>query len=534
MVASCGGNPLLLHHAVSDLEMGQALPERGGQRSGSWASRLLLSRFTGVGGESEAYLRAASVLGRQFRPDVAAEMVNLTPIRAAAAQEALAGAGLVVDGGEGWSQFSHDLIRLAVYDQAAPARALLHEAAFRALLARQAPSAEAAEHATLARLADPIALATQAQAGREALRHGAPGTARRHLEAAIRLGGASNPPVVFLDLAEALRAVGDNAGAGAVCEELLGRPGLPTSVRLAALSELAQAEFRAGQVDQAAARIDETVRLIEGETSDLAAYVLVDQAHLSVLRLGPRVALPIATRARDVAAQVGGQIRILAEAVWAECAYLSGDPSALEVAEAAAKDAKLGLRRTPEVTQWSDPEVICAELATWSEHFVEAERRLTDIISEAEHNRYPMNLFEGQFLLVEVLCRTGRLEEAFVVSDQLLESAELMPFSLSMAICQKALVLLELGRLDEAGHWCRRLDEESAGRQGLGRTWSLSQHCRGVLALRQGEIQTAAGIFRRLEKSGRRAICLSRASSLGRLRRLLPTSLAVVTTTPRR
>jgi DNA-binding CsgD family transcriptional regulator len=504
VVASCAGNPLLLDHAVAELEAGQALPERGGQRSGSWASRLLLTRFTGVGKAGEAYLQAASVLGRRFRPDVAAEMADLTPVQAAAAQEALAAAGLVIEAGEGWSQFSHDLIRLAVYDQAAPARTHLHEAAFRALVRRKAPSAEAAEHATLARLADPMALATQAQAGREALLQGAPGTARRHLQAAISLGGSSNPPDVFLDLAEALRTVGDNVEAGAICEELLGRSELPTSVRLATLSELAQAEFRAGQVEQAAARIDETLRLVEGEPLALAAEVLVDHAHLSVLRVGPKTALPLARQARTAAAEVDGHVRILADAVWAECAYLSGDPSGLDVAEAAANEARLTLRRTPEVTQWSDPQVLYAELATWSERFVEAERLLIDILSEAERRRHPMNLFEGQFYVVELLRRTGRLEESLVVSDQLLESAELMPFSLPMAICQKALVLLELGRLDEAGHWYRRLEEETAGRPRLGRAWSLSHHFQAVLALRQGDVETASAIFSMLEKSGRR------------------------------
>ena len=82
------------------------------------------------------------------------------------------------------------------------------------------------------------------------------------------------------------------------------------------------------------------------------------------------------------------------------------------------------------MTQWSDPRVLYAELASWSERFDEAEGLLTAIIAEAEEHRYPMNLFEGQSLLAAVLRRTGRLEEADAVADQLLESAELMPFSL--------------------------------------------------------------------------------------------------------
>ena len=227
-VAACAGNPLLLDHVASDLLAGRALPS-GGEGSGSWARRLLLSRFTGVSGAGSAYLRAASVLGGRFRPEVAAEIAGLEPAEAALALDALAGAGLVVDAGDGWARFSHHLVRMAVYDQAAPVRAHLHEAAFRVLLARKAPPAEAAEHAVLARLADPTALATLAEAGREALRHGAPGTAVRHLQAAVGLGGPAIPVEVLLDLAQALRATGDNQGAAALCEELLVRLGVASS-----------------------------------------------------------------------------------------------------------------------------------------------------------------------------------------------------------------------------------------------------------------------------------------------------------------
>ena len=124
----------------------------------------------------------------------------------------------------------------------------------------------------------------------------------------------------MLDLAQALRATGDNQEAAALCEELLGRSELPISVRVAGLTELSQAEFRAGHVDAAAARIDEAVTLTEAEPPGLAALVLVDQAHLRLLRSGPRGAFPLATRARAVAAQAGDQIRLLAEAAWGPCA----------------------------------------------------------------------------------------------------------------------------------------------------------------------------------------------------------------------
>ncbi len=193
-------------------------------------------------------------------------------------------------------------------------------------------------------------------------------------------------------------------------------------------------------------------------------------------------------------------MQALADAVWAQCAYLSGDPAGLEVARAAAQAAP---GRIPEVTQWSDPRVLYAELASWSERFDEAEGLLTAIISEAEERRYPMNLFEGQSLLAAVLRRTGRLEEADDVADQLLESAELMPFSLPLAFSEKALCLLDLGRLEEADGYCRQARSLAGGRAGLGRVWTTQHFARALLAFRRGEMEEASRVFSQLERSAR-------------------------------
>ena len=503
-VAACGGNPLLLKHVASELEAGRALPEHGKQASGSWASRLLLSRFAGVGPTAEAYLRAASVLGSRFRPEVAADVAELGPTEAARALEALIGARLVVEAEEGWATFSHHLVRLAVYDQVAPQHTHLHAAAFRVLLARRAPAAQVAEHAMAARLAGPEAGEVLAQAGREALRQGAPGTAIRHLQALVDLRGDETPPGQLLDLAQAQRAVGDNEEAAAVCEELLRRVELPVRLQLAGLTELAQAEFRSGYFEQATARMDQAVRMIGSEASELAATALLHQAHLTVLRVGPRTALPLADRARLVGAEVGGQTRVLADAVWGECAYLSGQASGLEVAERAARETKLVWAPTPEAIEWSDPRTLYAELATSAERFVEAEQILTETVGEAEQKRHPMNLFEGQYLLVEVLRRTGRLTEANAVADQLMAAAELMPFALPLAVAEKTLALLDLGQLDEAGQWWLRLDEMTAGKTRLGRVWTLAHLAQALLAWRQGAAEEASRVFGLLERSARR------------------------------
>ncbi|MBO0713952.1 MAG: hypothetical protein J2P59_04280, partial [Acidimicrobiales bacterium] len=504
-VAACAGNPLLLEHVIAGLQTGQdLLLDDRTTSAGAWAHRLLVSPFAGVGEEARRYLRAASVLGSRFRPEVAAEVAGLGVSQAAMVQEALSEAGLLADGGDGLSRFGHDLVRHAIHEETAPMRARLHEAAFRALLARHASPGEVAEHAAAARLVgDRDALAALARAGHDALRGGAPGTARRHLQAAIELGRDQVGAEVLVDLSQARRATGDPEGAAAVCEELLRRPGLSERVRLTALSELAMARFLMGRPGEALARIDEAVRISEADHPELAAVALVDHAVFSVMHLGPRTALPLARRAQELGARAGGQAEVLADAVWGTCAYLSGDAAGLDVSESAAARWPLALEAGPDLPHWSNPLVGYGNLATWAERFAEVEPRLSAMVSEAERRSDPIALFQTLLALVEVQCRRGQLGRALVTSDHLLESAELVPFALPLALAGKALALIELGRLAEAAEWCGRLTGTASGEGAL--TWAvgLDLHRRGTLALRLDQPEVAARSFELMEQLAR-------------------------------
>jgi DNA-binding CsgD family transcriptional regulator len=173
------------------------------------------------------------------------------------------------------------------------------------------------------------------------------------------------------------------------------------------------------------------------------------------------------------------------------------------VAERAAREARLVSVPLPEATEWSDPRVLYAELALSAERFGEAEDILTETVRQAEQKRHPMNLFEGQYLLAEVLRRTGRLAEAVALADQLLGSAELMPFALPLAVAEKTLVLLDLGQLDEAVQGCQQLDKMTAGKARLGRVWTLAHLDRALLAWRLGQVEEASRVFGLLERSSR-------------------------------
>ena len=333
VAALCAGNPLLLGLVAAALRAGEGIPDPRAQAS--WAPRLLLSHLVGLSEPTRGYLRAAAVLGRRFRPEVAAQVAGLAAADATAAQEAFAASGLGRDEAGGWAEFGHELIRQAIYELAAPVRAHLHETAFRVLAARGDNPGEAAGHAVAARLAgDPQAVTVAAEAGRQALAAGAVGAARRHLEAAVDLAGPAAPAELVFDLGRALIASGDHQAGVVRYQELLARADLPADLRLAVLVQLSHAHMAAGLITEAETALDEVVRLAGPGQRDMAA-AMVDHAAQVLVTYGWKRAASLATRARELAAGASIPVRAAAAGVWAVGAYFSGDPAALDDAEAA-------------------------------------------------------------------------------------------------------------------------------------------------------------------------------------------------------
>src|SRR6266545_1554580 len=495
--ALCAGNPLLLDYVAAAMRAGQGIPERQSPAGTSWARRLLLSHLAGQEEPAQRYLRAAAVLGRRFRPEVAAQVAGLAAADAAAAQEAFAAAGLGRDDGEGWAEFSHELVRQAVYELAAPVRAQLHEAAFRALAARGVNPAEAAGHAVAARLAgDREALDVVTRAGREALRAGAVGAARRHLQAAVDLAGPTAPAELVFDLGRALIAGGDHAAGVARYEELLARAGLPGETRLAILGQLSQARMYAGRIAEAEAAMEEAQRLAGPDRRDLTAGAMVDHAAQVMVTYGWKRAAPLAVRARELAAEASAPVRAAAAAVWAVGTYFSGDPAGLDVAEAAARTAATTPGWRPTGTPWWDPVAQYASLALSAERFGEAQRLLDNILEAAERRSDPMAVAMALLYRGRLRWRLGQLDGALSLSARLLEAADLVPVLTPVAAADRALVLLDLGRLDEAEEW---LAHVHTGRSGsLGYTVMLGHLPRGTLALRRGDLESACATFTEL------------------------------------
>lgn len=489
----CAGNPLLVEQVAAELHRSGRLAE----------GQVRFSRFVGVGAAGRRYLEAASVLGTRFRAAVATEVAGLSATQTATEIDGLFRGGLLHEADDGWARFTHELIRQGVYDDIAPpVRRDLHAACFRALVAVGAHPAEAAEHAMAAHLTgDPEALSTVARAGRAALRVGAVRAARQHLAAGLSLAGEAAPTELLFDLAAALVADGASEEAIAIYERLLHLPELPATDRIAVLRELGQASFFTGQVERAAACYDSAVALAEQEHPALAIGVLLDQAFHHEVLSGPRAALPWAGRAAELAS-AHGMMQASAQAAWGELAYRCGNPDGLAIAASAATRVDvITTSRSTHRHRYRHPALSYATLAIQAERFTDAERLLTEILSSAERRCEPLTLVEAAMAWIDGLCRLGRLDEALTYVDRLLELAELFPPYLSpLAITWRALVLLELGQLEQAALRCAALPTRIHHRYSMHQADGLKLCVRGILAYRQGNAEAACALFSELQE----------------------------------
>ena len=497
-LAACGGNPLLLGYAADGLRRGDDVGSPAIQPE----VRLLLFRLIGANEDDRRLLRAASVLGVRFRVSVAGKVADLAGRRTIAALDRLTRTGLISGGESGWAQFSHELVRQAVYDELAPpVRVQLHELAFRAMVAYSPNPAEAAGQALAAGLAgDTQAIATLARAGRDALRAGAVKAARRDLEAAVQLADGAVPDETYIDLGHALVMDGDSGAAAEACERVLRSDRLDAAHRADALGLLGRAAFHIGDFERARACYASAVQATAGLHLERAVGAALDQVFLTWAYLGPGAALPLAERSRELAADTDSQaaqaLRACADAAWALCTYLSGDPRGLGVAQLAASLAGAASLSASAGANWAlEPAAVLGDLAVWAERFPDAELLLTQALREAERGGEPFLDFHASLSWSDGLRRLGRLGEALALADRAVEVARLMPVALPLALSARGLALADLGRIDEAA----KAHAEVRDAAGDGPGWYLATgyelHLAGALAYRGGDPGAACRAF---------------------------------------
>lgn len=279
---------------------------------------------------------------------------------------------------------------------------------------------------------------------------------------------------------------------------ILGRPELPHLTRLSGQLLRGQAAFNVGATQQVGQLFDAVAEAAGADHPDVAIRALLAHALQTWARLGPRAALPVATRAFALAAEAEPYLRACADAAWALCAWQTGDPSALTVAERNGDGIPPPPPAADSATWGFDAAAVPADIAVWAECFPLAELLVTDAMRTAESRAQPFLLFHAAVSHSSLLYRQGRLAEALAAADRACDAGELLPVGLPMARAAKGLVLLEAGRHAEAERYVDPLDI----------AWHLAAgdqlRLRGALAYRRGDIDKACVTFDELANwSGR-------------------------------
>ncbi|MBB5135014.1 DNA-binding CsgD family transcriptional regulator [Thermocatellispora tengchongensis] len=184
IVRRAEGNPFYAEELLATY--GEGLPES--------LAELLLARAERLSEPAQAVLRAASVAGRHAGHEILARVCELDERDFDDAMREIVSQGLMLRAGQGYA-FRHALLQEAVYTDLLPGERTRLHTRFAALLADAAAAGLREDDGTYAELAHhalashdlPRALAASAEAGRRAIRLGAPAEARRHFEAALSL-----------------------------------------------------------------------------------------------------------------------------------------------------------------------------------------------------------------------------------------------------------------------------------------------------------------------------------------------------------
>lgn len=496
-----GGNPLLLRLAAGALTaegdrltLTEDIPVSGVERS------LVLTRFTGLGSTGTQWVHAASVLGIEFLPELVGEVAGLEGRAADVAAEAVWRSGLARASPNGAAQFMHPLFGQLLYeDIAPPVRANLHGRAFAALSARGMDDL-AAEHAIRGNMVgDERAIRLLAETGRRALRSGAPATAAIRLKAAVRLSGDVASAQLPAELAEALYEAGHAAEAASTSAQVL-ETDVPPRRRVEALTMLSRAHFSMGDFERAGAALESAVLLAERECPEAVVMPLCRHADAIMMTAGPAAALPLAARARELAA--GGSEPLLARATakWGALAYFCGDLAGLAAVESTGRHLLTASRADLAADIRSGGSGVLVPFAIASapaEHFDDAEAAFRLGVDEAERLGAVTSAAALRVPYGLMLLRV-RLRDSLAVADRLLAIADLVPLAEPFARTMKAYAYLEMGEEQQSATESGRA-RETAAAFGIWLSLLWLDHVQGVRYLRHGRCEEASDLYAEVE-----------------------------------
>lgn len=242
-----GGNPLFLLELARSVGPGRIDPARLPLTPS--VREAIAARLAGRSPTCRTLLRAASVMGLYFQPELAGDIAHLAAAEVSAATSEALGASLVEVHDDGF-RFAHALIREAILAEVDPReRATLHGAAARALLRHGQASTgsdvfSVAQHLLEAADGDSLEAAEWSERAADvAMRRLAYEDAARWYRTALRAGGGHLTPEVrcrlLLGIGAAANRSGDLSGRLTACveaAEVARTEGLPEVLGAAALT----------------------------------------------------------------------------------------------------------------------------------------------------------------------------------------------------------------------------------------------------------------------------------------------------------
>jgi DNA-binding CsgD family transcriptional regulator len=495
--ALTAGNPLLVGLLATSIAAGDTANYPAGPETD-----LILARFTGGTPDERRFAEAAAIFGTSFQASRAIKLAGIPARDADAALEGLYASGVLRSAKASLAEFAHPLLRQTLYEHIPPpVRGRKHAEAFRILLESGAEPGELVEHAVRGDLAgDSVAIDVLERSARQALRAGALATARQRFEAAAVLAGSKTPPKLLLSLAEVQLAAADAEAAQAVCRRLLDMDELAAADRIAAQRLLGRALFVAGNPHAALDQFEHAAEGASRSSPQDAVETLLEAVYVSWPTGGPSLAMPLASRARQLASEGPEGLRSRAETAWAFCAFVGGDAQGVPLIKAAARAAEADPASDIGDFAWTWGALgLHGNVAKWTERFDEAEAAFRVGIEVAERLQLPIAIASLAVMHGDTCARTGRFEEGLRWLDRASGLADLAPERAFWAAVAHSYILIEMGRAAEARTWAETahsLADPAASWPG----WLWLWHVDAQLAMQDRRVEEACGLYERIEQ----------------------------------
>lgn len=437
-----GGNPYLIEQAAFLLRSHGKLPERDGD-VGRFQDVLLLSRLAALPDPASRCAQAAAVLGVRFRVALVVDVAGMDREAAADGLDLLFDGGLLRQGDAGWAEFTHALVRQAVYDDLFPGRrGVLHRRAFERL-AELGDVPAAARHAVAADLlGDPRAVAVVEAAGRASLRAGAALAAVELFREAVALAGGSAPASLHLLAGEAMLAAGLPAEAAASLRRALADDALDAPTRVLAYRSLALAVAYAGDLAASGEVSDTALDLARREVPEAVSGVLVERVHAVWQVDGPDGALRLLAGASREAPLPRDATFEAARLFITYCG--TGDPGVLP-SLARIADAPADWLVSP-----FQPRLVYACVARWEEQLDEDDRVLDAAEAAARDQGVLRALFAFSLARCDNRILRGRPRDALALLASVERDLPMEPLIAPAVATGQADALCHLGRFDDA------------------------------------------------------------------------------------